>query len=88
MPNYYLPSRIVGNRILYYRKMKGVTVTQIAKIIGISEQQQSRYERGVNRINLDRLFQYAVYFDLSMQDLLINNDEEKLEIKNYFKNKT
>ncbi|MGO2305559.1 MAG: helix-turn-helix domain-containing protein [Providencia sp.] len=88
MSNYYLPSKIVGNRILYYRKMKGVTATEISKIIGISEQQQSRYERGINRINLDRLFQYAIYFEISIQDLFINNDEENLEIKSYFKNAT
>ena len=88
MSNYYLPSKIVGNRILYYRKMKGVTATEISKVIGISEQQQSRYERGINRINLDRLFQYAIYFEISIQDLFINNDEENLEIKSYFKNAT
>ena len=88
MSNYYLPSKIVGNRILYYRKMKGVTATEISKIIGISEQQQSIYERGINRINLDRLFQYAIYFEISIQDLFINNDEENLEIKSYFKNAT
>ncbi|WP_265503574.1 helix-turn-helix domain-containing protein, partial [Providencia heimbachae] len=63
--------KLVGNKILYYRKMKGVSLLEISKVIGISEQQQSRYERGINRINLDRLAQYVNYFDVSFNDLLM-----------------
>ncbi|MBQ0317504.1 helix-turn-helix transcriptional regulator, partial [Providencia rettgeri] len=59
MSNYYPISKIVGSKITYYRKMNGMTLNQIANIIGVSEQQQSRYEHGINRINLDRLNQYA-----------------------------
>ncbi|WP_432652101.1 helix-turn-helix domain-containing protein [Providencia rettgeri] len=39
----------------------------ISKEIGISPQQQSRYERGVNRINIDRLSQYAEYFKIDIK---------------------
>ncbi|QCJ68621.1 XRE family transcriptional regulator [Providencia heimbachae] len=53
MLKYYPASKLVGNKILYYRKMKGVSLLEISKVIGISEQQQSRYERGINRINLN-----------------------------------
>lgn len=37
--------------------MHGVSLDKLAKVIGVSQQQQSRYERGINRINLDRLNQ-------------------------------
>ncbi len=69
----YPASKLVGNRILYYRKMKGISLLEISKVIGISKQQQSRYERGLNRINLDRLAQYVDYFDVSFRDLLMIN---------------
>ncbi len=73
MLKYYPASKLVGNRILYYRRMKGISLLEISKVIGISEQQQSRYERGINRINLDRLAQYVNYFDVSFHDLLMIN---------------
>lgn len=63
-------STMVGSKIIYYRKMNGITLRELANIIGISEQQQSRYERGINRINLDRLGQYANYFNIDIQALL------------------
>ncbi|HBO23475.1 helix-turn-helix domain-containing protein [Providencia sp.] len=72
--NYPL-SKIVGNNILYYRKMKGVPLRLISKEIGISAQQQSRYERGINRINLERLAQYVKYLKLNYIDLLTINDK-------------
>lgn len=66
----YPISTIVGSKIIYYRKMNGVTLKDLANTIGVSEQQQSRYERGINRINLERLEQYANYFNIDIQDLL------------------
>ncbi|WP_321146969.1 helix-turn-helix transcriptional regulator, partial [Providencia alcalifaciens] len=55
MSKNYLISKMVGSKIIYYRKMNEITLRELADTIGVSEQQQSRYERGVNRINLDRL---------------------------------
>lgn len=75
MPEYYPISRIIGKKITYYRKMNGVTLQKLADTIGVSKQQQSRYERGVNRINLDRLAQYANYFDIDLNRLLDINDK-------------
>lgn len=66
----YPISTMVGSKVIYYRKMNGVTLKELANTIGVSEQQQSRYERGINRINLDRLGQYANYFNIDIQSLL------------------
>ncbi|MEX9949432.1 helix-turn-helix domain-containing protein [Providencia alcalifaciens] len=66
----YPISTLVGSKIIYYRKMYGITLRELANTIGISEQQQSRYERGVNRINLERLWQYANYFNVDIQVFL------------------
>ncbi|AOM42109.1 helix-turn-helix domain-containing protein [Xenorhabdus hominickii] len=46
---------LVGQRIQAKRKELGITATALAKQIGISQQQLSRYERGTNRINLAHL---------------------------------
>lgn len=79
MPKYYTISRIIGGKITYYRKMSGMSLYDIARIINVSEQQQSRYERGINRINLDRLNQYAEIFKV---DLIIFFNISEHEINN------
>ncbi|HCH7936825.1 MULTISPECIES: helix-turn-helix domain-containing protein [Providencia] len=88
MSNYYPISKIVGSKITYYRKMNGMTLNQIANIIGVSEQQQSRYEHGINRINLDRLNQYAETFNISILEFFIFTEIEKEYIKKEFPIKT
>ncbi|CAG9407716.1 hypothetical protein NVI2019_PEGOAJLN_00239 [Providencia alcalifaciens] len=75
MSKNYLISKMIGSKIIYYRKMNGVTLQKLADTIDVSKQQQSRYERGVNRINLDRLAQYANYFDIDLNRLLDINDK-------------
>ncbi|MGG4664727.1 helix-turn-helix domain-containing protein [Providencia vermicola] len=78
MQKYYPASKLVGRKITYYRKMKGIPLSKIANDFGISEQQQSRYERGINRINLDRLAQYVNYFKVNFYDLLSDKDIKEL----------
>ncbi len=68
--------------------MNGMTLNQIANIIGVSEQQQSRYEHGINRINLDRLNQYAEIFNISILEFFIFTEIEKEYIKKEFPIKT
>ncbi|MBC8944205.1 MULTISPECIES: helix-turn-helix domain-containing protein [Xenorhabdus] len=46
---------LIGKRIYIKRKELGITATALAKQIGISQQQLSRYERGTNRINVTHL---------------------------------
>lgn len=81
MPSHYPISKIIGNKITYYRKMKGMTLENLSKVVGVSEQQQSRYERGINRINVDRLYQYAKVFDINLIDFFVFNNKELNEIK-------
>ncbi len=65
MSNYYPVSAVIGNKIKSLRKNKDSLIT-LAKTVGISEQQQLRYERGNNRISVDRLKQYSNYFDINI----------------------
>ncbi|EJD6499954.1 helix-turn-helix transcriptional regulator [Providencia rettgeri] len=67
MSKNYSTSKQIGYQIYYHRKKLGIPISIISKEIGISPQQQSRYERGVNRINIDRLSQYAEYFKIDIK---------------------
>ncbi|CRL65351.1 MULTISPECIES: helix-turn-helix domain-containing protein [Proteus] len=81
MINRYPVSKAIGRKITYYRKMKGISLDELAALIGVSQQQQSRYERGVNRINLDRLNQYAEIFNIHIKDFFILDEKDDYEIK-------
>ncbi|HHR6130544.1 TPA: helix-turn-helix domain-containing protein [Providencia alcalifaciens] len=83
MPKYYTVSRIIGRKITYYRKMSGMSLYDIARIINVSEQQQSRYERGINRINLDRLNQYAEIFNISLINFFNISEFESENIRQH-----
>lgn len=60
MINRYPVSKVIGRKITYYRKMKGISLDELASLIGVSQQQQSRYERGlielawIDLINMQR----------------------------------
>nr|WP_314266967.1 helix-turn-helix transcriptional regulator [uncultured Moellerella sp.] len=56
----------VGQKIKSLRKSHGYTVFQLAKEIDISEQQLFRYERGVNRIDIDCLVKVLKILDINM----------------------
>ncbi|MCK9998254.1 helix-turn-helix domain-containing protein [Providencia rettgeri] len=70
----YSTSHLIGKKILFYRKTNGLSINELSEVIGISPQQQSRYERGINRITLDRLFQYAIYFEIDIQSFFQSID--------------
>ena len=75
----------VGALIRKLRKEKGLSLLTVAQSIGISEQQQLRYERGNNRISIDRLKQYAIYFNTSINDFFLFNESEREKIKQSLK---
>ena len=54
---------LVGKRIQKKRKELGYTGMQIAEKIGVSQQQFSRYERGMNKIDLSYLVLLANYLN-------------------------
>ncbi|MBD2799314.1 helix-turn-helix transcriptional regulator [Xenorhabdus sp. M] len=72
---------LVGQRIQAKRKELGMTATALAKKIGISQQQLSRYERGINRINLTHLVDISKLLNTDIswffQDCFINDEEEE-----------
>lgn len=64
-PKYPL-SFYVGQKIKFLRKKQGMTANDLAVYLGISQQQLSRYERGVNRIDIDTLSTLSFLFNISI----------------------
>jgi transcriptional regulator with XRE-family HTH domain len=58
--------RHVGARIRKRRIVLGLTVQQLAELIGVTYQQADKYERGVNRVSAGRLFQIANVLSIPM----------------------
>ncbi|HHR6080516.1 TPA: helix-turn-helix domain-containing protein [Providencia alcalifaciens] len=85
MENSYPVSAVIGYKIRKLRKEKGLSLLAVAQSIGISEQQQLRYERGNNRISIDRLKQYAIYFNINIDNFFLFNEQEKETIKKKLK---
>ncbi|HCU0243920.1 TPA: helix-turn-helix transcriptional regulator [Morganella morganii] len=61
-------SLIVGRKIRELRLHHCLTTRQLADSTGISQQQMSRYERGVNRIHVDVLYSLSLVFGCKVND--------------------
>ena len=57
----------VGSRIRLQRVMRGLTQSELAKLVGISFQSVQKYERGENRVSASRLHEFAGALGVSEQ---------------------
>lgn len=78
---------LVGQRIQMRRKELGVTTTVLAKLIGISQQQLSRYERGTNRINLNHLVAISMELETPISwffmDCFVDEEEKETKVSSH-----
>ena len=58
--------RFVGSRIRERRVMLGLSQQQMAEMIGVTYQQAHKYERGINRIFVGRLFEISQVLGVSV----------------------
>lgn len=63
----HLISFFFGLTIRRLRKERGYTALELANKINISQQQISRYERGVNRINVDVIADISFALDIPFE---------------------
>lgn len=63
-------AQIIGAYLRSMRIEKNLTGGQIGELLSISQQQVSRYERGINRVSLEFLMSYVEALDLSFDDFL------------------
>jgi transcriptional regulator with XRE-family HTH domain len=66
--------RFLGRRIKQLRLWAGLTQYQVAKQLGVSNQQIHKIEKGINRISLSRLLDLARVFDVAVGDLFHGYD--------------
>jgi transcriptional regulator with XRE-family HTH domain len=57
----------VGARIRLQRIMRGLTQSELARLVGISFQSVQKYERGENRVSASRLHEFAAALGVSEQ---------------------
>ena len=60
----------IGRLIRSARRELGITEHQLARIMNVSQQQVSRYERGLNRIDLGRLLELSLILNIREEELL------------------
>lgn len=57
--------KMIGGQIRKIRKITGITSTELAGMIGVSQQQISRYENGSTKISLDIILRISRVLDTS-----------------------
>ncbi|HHN8583816.1 TPA: helix-turn-helix domain-containing protein [Providencia rettgeri] len=59
-----------GCMIRKIRKSKGITGSELASRLCLSQQQISRYELGVNKFTMDLLFDVCIVLDINFEQLI------------------
>ena len=57
-------------KIRYYRERKGMTLEELAKIVGVTDGTISNYERGTRRPNYEMLLKLSEALDTDVSHLL------------------
>lgn len=60
----------LGENIVRYRTVNGMNRKALAEATGITHQQMQKYEKGINRISVSRLFDIASVLKVSVPQLL------------------
>lgn len=63
-------SIIVGKKIRDFRIEKGISGAELGKMLNLSQQQVSRYERGINKITVDLLYEASLILDIKIESFL------------------
>ena len=66
----------VGNKLRQLRLSHGMSLSEVAEHLGISFQQFQKYERGINRITVDKLFIIAEFFRIDIRYFFYDNSHE------------
>lgn len=64
-------SKKVGENLKEARKYKNMTQLQVANILGMTQQQYSRFENGVFELNYYQIIKLCEMFDITPNDLFL-----------------
>lgn len=59
--------KVIGGRVRRRRKIMGLTLVQLAELVGCQMQQVQKYETGANEIGAVRLYELAEALDVDVQ---------------------
>lgn len=62
--------RLIGARIVYYRKLKGYNQQEFAAVIGITRQFLSKVENGESACSLNTLYRIAEVLEVDLAELM------------------
>lgn len=71
---------VFPNQIRIHRKMRGVSMQDLADRLGISLSAISKIEKGYRRLNQEQLLLVAEMLDCSLQDLYVNEQNSQHEV--------
>lgn len=71
---------IFPNQIRMQRRLRGISMQELADHLGVSLSAISKIEKGYRRLNQDQLIQVAELTDCSLQDLYVNEQNSKQDI--------
>lgn len=81
--------KTIATNITYLREKAGITKTELAKKLGVSQSSVSHWENGANSIDINRLFQLCEILNCNIQDMYtpawINLNNDNLILPEYEK---
>lgn len=85
-------NKIIGNKITIFRKENDISRSKFAKILGISQQQLSKYEDGSNRISFAKIIIISNRFKIDINYFyenifkknISNKKQKNIELLNHY----
>lgn len=59
----------ISKNLLYYRKKNGLTQKELADKLGVKNSAVSNWEKGLNSIDIETLFEACKVFNISINDM-------------------
>ncbi|EPL9572083.1 helix-turn-helix domain-containing protein [Providencia rettgeri] len=70
----YIISKNIGKKIKSIRLKYNMKGSELARVIGISQQQLSKYENGKVDITTSKIILISIYFDIDINYFFINEN--------------
>lgn len=67
-------NRKIGELVREFREARGLSQMRLAEMVGVSYQQIQKYEKGVNKISIERLKQISDAFNVPINLFLPSED--------------
>lgn len=71
---------IFPNQIRMHRRLRGMSMQELADHLGVSLSAISKIEKGYRRLNQEQLIQVAELIDCSLQDLYVNEQNSQQDV--------